>query len=80
MDLPLSEKARKEPLINLMPHITSEYAPEDYDCYDITGMDAKELLAGCQQIIRERAFDEATLEVLCWGILKVTDKLLNGSP
>ena len=75
MDLPLSEKARKEPLINLMPYITSEYDPEDYDCYDIAGMDEKELLAACQQIIREKAFDEDTLEVLCWGVLKASEEM-----
>ena len=75
MDLPLSEKARKEPLIILMPFITSEYVSEYYDCYDITGMDEEELLAGCQQIIREKPFDEATLEVLCWGILKASKEM-----
>lgn len=72
LDLPLSEMARKEALVTLMPHITSEYNPERYDKYDITGMDEEELLDGCKQIIRCKEFDEKTLEVLCWGILKAT--------
>ena len=29
LDLPLSEMARKEPFVNLMPHICEEYVPED---------------------------------------------------
>ena len=70
INLPLSEMARKEPLVCVMPYITSEYDPEIYDEYDITGMDKEELLDCCKQIIQEGTFDEATLEVLCWGILK----------
>jgi hypothetical protein len=51
MDLPLSEIARKNGLIEFMPYINSEYAPEIYDKYDIAVMDNKELLACCQQIV-----------------------------
>jgi len=72
-DLPLSEMARKEPLVELMPHITSDYVPELYDEYDITGMGNDELLRLCFFILRSEEFDEETLEVLCWGILKVTE-------
>ena len=74
MDLPLSEMARKEALVTLMPHITSEYDPELYDDYDISGMDDEELLDACQQILRDKEFDEVTTEVLCWGILKATEE------
>ena len=74
MDLPLSEMARKESLVCVMPFITSEYDPEEYDKYDITGMDKKELLDGCKQIIQEEIFDEATTEVLCWGLLKALER------
>ena len=64
MDLPLSEKARKLPLVELMPYITDEYVPEQYDKYDITGMSNEELLAGCREIIREKLFDDLTNEAL----------------
>ena len=74
MDLPLSEIARREPFVCLMPHISSDYDPEYYDRYDITGMDEEELLHACRQIIAERTFDEATNEVLCWGILKAPEE------
>lgn len=46
LDLPLSEMARKEAFVTLMPHITNEYNPERHDKYDITGMDEEELLDG----------------------------------
>lgn len=74
LDLPLSEMARKEPLVCLMPHITDLYKPEIYDRYDIAGMGDPELLAACRRIIVEKTFDEATTEVLCWGILKATEE------
>lgn len=74
MDLPLSEMARKYPLVCVMPHITSEYDPELYDEYDICGMDKKELLSVCRQILMDELFDEATNEVLCWGIIKATEE------
>lgn len=74
MDQPLSEMARKKPLVCVMPYITSEYDPEYYDEYDITGMEDKELLSCCKQIIREKTFDETTNEVLCWGLLKATEE------
>ena len=74
MDLPLSEMARKYPLVCIMPHITSEYDPELYDEYDICGMDKKELLSVCRQILMDELFDEATNEVLCWGIIKATEE------
>ena len=61
LDLPLSELARKEPFVNLMPHISKEYVPEEYDEYDIKI---------CTQMIRAKEFDQATLEVMSWGILK----------
>ena len=70
MNLPLSEMARKKVLVEVMPYITSEYVPEIYDKYDISGMSQDELIEGCRQIIQEDIFDEATMEVLCWGILK----------
>ena len=74
LDLPLSEMARKESLVCIMPFITSEYDPEKYDKYDITGMDEKELSDGCKQIIQEKIFDEATTEVLSWGLLKALER------
>lgn len=70
MNLPLSEMAQKKVLVEVMPYITSEYVPEEYDKYDISGMSQDELMEGCRQIIHENIFDEATIEVLCWGILK----------
>ena len=76
LDLPLSEMARKEPFVNLMPLITSEYDPEIYDKYDITGMSEEELLRACEMIVRDKEFDEVTNEVLCWGILKSVNEEL----
>ena len=67
-DLALSEMARKEPFIHLMPHITADYDPDYYNRYDITGMDDKELESCCISAIDNKEFDEETLEVLCWGI------------
>lgn len=72
LDLPLSEMARKEPLVNLMPIITNEYDPEIYDKYDITGMNEEELIKGCKKAILDKEFDEATNEVLCWGVMEAT--------
>lgn len=74
MDLPLSEMARKGILVEVMPYITSEYVPEIYDKYDISGMSQDELMEGCTQIIQEGIFDEATIEVLCSGIMKAVEK------
>lgn len=74
LDLPLSEMARKEPLVMLMPHISKEYIPEDYDDYDITSMNEEELLDVCYLMIRGNEFDETTLAVICWGILKATEE------
>ena len=74
LDLPLSEIARKEPFVHLMPHISKEYVPEKYDDYDITAINEKELLSVCNQMIRNKEFDETTLEVLCWGLLKATEE------
>ena len=74
MDLPLSEIARKNGLIEFMPYINSEYDPEIYDRYDIAAMDNEELLACCQQIVDEEDFDEPTTEVFCWGLLKATEE------
>ena len=74
MDLPLSEIARKEPLVRVMPYITNEYNPEEYDGYDITGMDNDELLNGCKYCIRVNEFDKDTKEVLSWGIIKCVTK------
>ena len=73
-DLPLSEIAREEALVNLMPYITNEYDPEVYDEYDISGMNDNELLDGCEQAIIDKEFEDETLEVLCWGIMKATEK------
>ena len=74
LNLPLSEMARKESLVTLMPYITNEYDPEIYDKFDIAGMNEEELMAGCKQAISNKEFDEATIEVLCWGIMKATEK------
>jgi hypothetical protein len=74
LDLPLSEKARKDPFVHLMPHISKEYVPEEYDDYDIIALDEEELLSVCSQMIRNKEFDETTMEVLCWGILKNTEE------
>ena len=74
LDLPLSEMARKEALVTVMPHITSDYNPEIYDKYDITGMSEEELLSACDMIVRDKEFDEVTNEVLCWGLLKTVEE------
>jgi hypothetical protein len=74
LDLPLSEIARKNGLIEFMPYINSEYDPEIYDRYDIVAMDNEELLNCCQHTINEEEFDEPTIEVLCWGIIKATEE------
>lgn len=73
-DLPLSELARKNGLIEFIPYINSEYDPGIYDRYDIAAMDNEELLNCCQHIINEEEFDEPTTEVLCWGLLKSISK------
>ena len=62
LDLPLSEMARKEPFVHMMPHITSEYDPEEYDDYDITAIENDELLRICLQETKIKEFDETTLE------------------
>ena len=76
LDLPLSEMARKEALVTVMPYITSDYDPEEYDDYDIAGMSEEELLSACDMIVRDKEFDEVTNEVLCWGILKSVNEEL----
>ena len=73
MDLPLSEMARKEPFVHLTPQISNEYVPEEFDDYDITAMEDDDLLKVCNQMIRNKEFDETTLEVICWGILKAVE-------
>ena len=60
--------ARKEPFVNIMPHISKEYVPEEYDEYDIAPLQDADLLKICTQMIRAKEFDQATLE--SWGILK----------
>ena len=70
MDHPLAEKAKKWPLVLLMPYITSEYDPEKYDRYDIAGMNLEERLDCCKQIVHEKTFNEETLEVMCWGMME----------
>jgi len=70
MNLPLSEMAKNVALVSLMPHISSDYIPERYDKYDITVLSNDELLEYCKEIIEDAEFDEATLVVLCWGILE----------
>ena len=74
LDLALSEMARKEPFVHLMPHVSKDYVPEEYDDYDITAMEHEELLSVCNQMIRYKEFDETTLEVISWGILKATEQ------
>ncbi len=76
LDLPLSEMARKEALVTVMPHITSDYNPEIYDKYDITGMSEEELIDACEEIIQDGEYDELTNELLCWGILKAVNEEL----
>lgn len=70
LDLPLSDMARKEPFVNIMPHISKEYVPEKYDEYDIAPLQDADLLNICTQMIRVKEFDQTTLEVMSWGILK----------
>ena len=62
--------ARKEPFVNIMPHISKEYVPEEYDEYEIAPLQDADLLKICTQMIRAKEFDQATLEVMSWGILK----------
>ena len=64
LDLPLSEMARKEALVTVMPHITSDYDPEIYDKYDIAGMSEEELIDACEEIIQDGEYDELTNELL----------------
>ena len=56
----------------MMPHITTDYAPEVYDNYDIAGMSNEEIVKICQQMACHKEFDEPTLGVLCWGVLNAT--------
>ena len=74
LDLPLSVMARKEPFVHLMPHISKDYVKEEYDDYDITAMEDEDLLRVCNEMIRNKEFDETTMEVISWGILKATEK------
>ena len=74
LDMPLSEMARKEPFDHLMPHISKEYIPEEYDEYDITAMEEEELLSVCDQMICNKEFDKTTLEIISWGILKAVEE------
>lgn len=74
LDLPLSEMARKEPFVHLMPHISRKYIPDEYDEYDITAMEGEEVLRVCNQMIRNKEFDKNTLEVISWGILKAIEE------
>ena len=76
LDLPLSEMARKEALVTVMPYITSDYDPEKYDDYDIAAMNEEELMDGCVEMIRSGEHDELTNEVLCWGIVKAVNEEL----
>lgn len=73
LDLPLSEMARKEAFVTLMPHVTNDYAPELYDDYDIIGMENDELIDMCNCVICGKESDRTTLEVLSWGILKAAE-------
>lgn len=70
LDLPLSETARKCGLIDFVPYINKNFAMWGCDRYDIAGMTKDERLDCCKQIVKEKAFDEKTLEVLCWGFLE----------
>ena len=70
LDLPLSKMARKEPFVHLMPHISKKYVAEKYDEYDIAPLQDAELLNIGSHMIRAKEFDQATLEVMSWGILK----------
>lgn len=74
MDLHLSEMARKDPFLHLMPHISIEYVPEEHDDYDITVMNEEELLSVCNQMIRNKEFDETTMEIISYGILKAIEE------
>lgn len=76
LDLPLSEMARKEALVTVMPYITSDYDPEKYDDYDIAGMSDDERIDACVEMIRSGEYDELTNELLCWGILKAVNEEL----
>lgn len=68
LDLPLSEMARKEACICLMPYILDTFDPDYHGHYDITGMEDEELVSCCSAAIETKEFDEPTLEVICWGI------------
>lgn len=76
LDLPLSEMARKEALVTVMPYITSDYDPEKYDDYDIAGMSDGERIDACVEMIRSGEYDELTNELLCWGIMKAVNEEL----
>lgn len=76
MDLPLSDMARKCTFVELMPHITSEYVPERYERYDISGLDEEELVEYLVECVKLREFDKATLDVIYWGISKYVNREL----
>ena len=68
MNQPLSKRAMEKPLVSMMPYFADEYQPEIYDKYDIIGLSEEDLQKYCQMALDEGQYDEATNEVLCWGI------------
>ena len=72
-ELPLSAKARKLCLVELMPLLSEDYEAEDYDHYDICSLNDDERLNYCLKIIEEQEFNTDTLKVMCWGIKKILD-------
>ena len=77
LDLPLSETARKSVFAELMPIIDNGIDYNYLEKYDITVMDNEELVSCCKQMIDEDTFDQATTEVICWGIQKTVDDYLS---
>ena len=68
MDLPLSYIARKGPFSNLMPHI-NEVLWDAHILRFITELNPDEVWQYCKEMIEKGVLDEATNEVLCYGVL-----------
>ena len=74
LDLPLSEMARKDALVDMLPLFSNKYNPDVHDNFYTTGLDNEQLRACSENIVQNDVFDKVTTEVLCWGVLKSLTK------
>lgn len=65
-DHPLAEQSKKLCYFQLMPLISEEYDPAEYDEYDITGIPEEAVLDYTTQVMND--YDEPTAQALCAGI------------